>query len=69
MPIENKTTTKNTTPNPFPSTPIEVKAGDRITAENLRNMISLVEALLDHDHKWTDTYASNCQCACSRGAL
>ena len=69
MPIENKKTTKNTTPNTLPSTPVEVKPGDRITAENLRNMISLVEALLDHDHQWSDTYASNCQCACSRGAL
>lgn len=69
MTQEVKKTTKNTTPRTFPSTPVEVKAGDRITAENLRNMISLVEALLDHEHQWTDTYASNCQCACSRGAL
>lgn len=69
MTIENKKTTKNTVPTMLPSTPSEVRAGDRITAENLRNMISLVEALLNHSHQWTDTYASNCQCACSRGTL
>jgi hypothetical protein len=72
MAIESKRTTRNSTPNAFPagySSPQEVKAGDKITAENLRNMISLVENLLDHSHQWTDTYASNCQCACSRGAL
>jgi hypothetical protein len=69
MPIENKRTGPNSTPNTFPTTPNEVTAGQPITASNLRNMVSLVEALLNHNHKWTDTYASNCQCACSRGVL
>lgn len=69
MATEIKRTGVNSTPRTFPTTPTEVRAGQTITAENLRNMISLVEALLDHTHKWTDTYASNCQCACSRGTL
>lgn len=69
MATENKRTGTNSTPNTFPTTPTEAIAGQPITASNLRNMISLVEALINHNHKWTDTYSSNCQCACSRGVL
>ena len=62
-------TNGNNQPNPQPTTPVEVKTGDKITADNLRNMISLVESLIDHSHTWTDTYGENCQCACGRGTL
>lgn len=59
----------NTQPNNLPQgqgeTPVEVKTGDRITADNLRNMIALVESLQNHSHTWTDTYGENCQCACA----
>ena len=65
MPVTNP----NKNVNNLPVTPVAVKPGDKVTADNLRNMITMVESLLSHTHDWTDTFDTNCQCNCSRGSL
>lgn len=43
--------------------------GDLIDAASFRKMVSILDDLRDHTHKYTDDYTTNCQCNCSRGSL
>jgi len=48
-------------------------AGDTITADTFRNMLSVLESLASHNHIFYDDYTTvcecQCQCDCSRGTL
>lgn len=44
-------------------------AGETITADTFRQMIDILDALVDHSHTFTDDWTSNCQCNCGRGSL
>jgi len=41
--------------------------GDIITAESFREMIDVLDSLIQHNHTFTDTYTTNCQCQCGGG--
>lgn len=43
--------------------------GDKITAATFVTMVNLIDNLLSHNHVFTDTYVTNCQCDCGRGSL
>lgn len=44
-------------------------AGNTIDAATFRQMIDTMDALIQHNHTFSDDYTSNCQCNCSRGTL
>ncbi len=44
-------------------------AGDTIDAATFRQMVDTLDALIQHQHTFTDNYTSNCQCNCNRGSL
>jgi len=41
--------------------------GDVITAESFREMIDVLDSLIEHNHTFTDTYNTNCQCSSGGG--
>jgi hypothetical protein len=43
--------------------------GDVIDAGAFREMVDILDSLLDHQHNFTDNYVSNCECQCSSGTL
>lgn len=43
--------------------------GDVIDAASFRQMVDTLDALIQHNHTFTDDYTSNCQCNCGRGSL
>lgn len=43
--------------------------GDVIDAASFRQMVDLLDAMIQHQHTFTDDYTSNCQCNCSRGSI
>lgn len=43
--------------------------GDIITAESFREMIDVLDSLIEHNHTFTDTYTTNCQCSSSGGTM
>ena len=43
--------------------------GDTIEAETFKEMIDNLDALIQHNHTFTDDYTTNCQCNCGRGNL
>lgn len=43
--------------------------GSTIDAASFRQMVDVLDALIQHNHTFTDTYTSNCQCNCNRGSL
>ena len=49
--------------------PASKTAGETITADTFRQMIDILDALVDHSHTFTDDWTSNCQCNCGRGSL
>jgi hypothetical protein len=46
-------------------------AGDLITADTLRQMLTILDELTDHTHVVYDDYSTACQCncACGRGIV
>ena len=48
-------------------------AGDNITADTLRQMLTILNELTDHTHVIYDDYSTacqcNCACACGRGIV
>lgn len=44
-------------------------AGSTIDAASFRQMVDVLDALIQHNHTFSDDYTSNCQCNCSRGSL
>jgi hypothetical protein len=44
-------------------------AGDVIDAASFRQMVDILDGLIQHSHTFTDDYTSNCQCNCSRGSI
>lgn len=43
--------------------------GDTIDAASFRRMVDGIDALIQHNHTFTDDYTANCQCNCGRGSL
>lgn len=43
--------------------------GDVIDAASFRQMVDLLDAMIQHQHTFTDDYTSNCQCNCGRGSI
>lgn len=43
--------------------------GDLITAESFRDMVDVLDSLIEHNHTFTDNYTTNCQCQCNSGTL
>jgi hypothetical protein len=53
-----------------PETGIDtVTAGQTINAATFRQMVDILDSLIQHTHTFTDDYTSNCQCNCSRGSI
>ena len=44
-------------------------AGDVIDAASFRQMVDILDGLIQHNHTFTDDYTSNCQCNCNRGSI
>lgn len=44
-------------------------AGSVIDAASFRAMVNTLDALIQHNHTFTDDYTSNCQCNCQRGSI
>jgi len=44
-------------------------AGDVIDAASFRQMVDILDSLVEHQHTFSDDYTSNCQCNCGRGSL
>lgn len=44
-------------------------AGDVIDAASFRQMVDILDSLVQHSHTFTDDYTSNCQCNCNRGSI
>lgn len=47
----------------------EVSPGDEITADTFQEMLDTLDALVSHNHTYTDDYTTNCECNCGRGKL
>lgn len=43
--------------------------GDVIDAASFRQMVDLLDTLVNHQHTFSDDYTSNCQCNCGRGSI
>jgi hypothetical protein len=43
--------------------------GSTIDAASFRTMVNTLDALIQHNHTFTDDYTSNCQCNCQRGSI
>lgn len=64
------TVTDNTAPFDTGTTAAPAKSvGDVIDAASFRQMVDTLDALIQHNHTFTDDYTSNCQCNCGRGSL
>ena len=44
-------------------------AGQVIDAESFRDMVNILDSLLDHQHNFSDNYVSNCECQCSNSTI
>lgn len=71
MPSSNENTS-NTTPSAAPGV-TTVAVGDKITAQKMQDMVTVLENLLNHTHVFYDDYGTacncNCNCNCTRGSL
>lgn len=66
MPIVTDTTNNFTSP----TAAVGAKAaGDVIDAESFRQMVDILDGLIQHSHTFTDDYTANCQCNCNRGSI
>jgi len=62
------TETKNTDPFNGVATDVDSKAtGEEISADSFQQMVDILDSLLEHQHNFTDTYISNCECECGGG--
>jgi hypothetical protein len=43
--------------------------GDVIDAASFRQMVDLLDTLVEHQHTFSDDYTANCQCNCGRGSI
>jgi len=59
------TSTKTTTAGVVPA----AAAGNTITAQSFKDIVTVLDQLRSHTHTYTDNYTTNCQCNCSRGSL
>ncbi len=66
MVISSDTTAAFTSPSPSVA---NTAAGSVITAATFRQMVDILDTLVQHNHTFTDDYTSNCQCNCGRGSL
>jgi hypothetical protein len=67
MTIVTDTTSTFTTPEPAAST--TKAAGEVIDAASFRQMVDILDSIVQHSHTFTDDYTSNCQCNCGRGSI
>jgi hypothetical protein len=44
-------------------------SGQTIDAASFRQMVDVLDALIQHSHTFSDDYTSNCQCNCARGSI
>lgn len=44
-------------------------SGQTIDAASFRQMVDVLDALIQHSHTFNDDYTSNCQCNCGRGSI
>lgn len=68
MTTVNRTTNQPSSVNVQPEVPSK-NAGETITADTFRQMVDVLDALIQHNHTFRDDYTSNCQCNCGRGSL
>ncbi len=62
--------TDNTANFTSPTDAVPTKAaGDIIDAASFRQMVDILDGLIQHSHTFTDDYTSNCQCNCNRGSI
>ena len=44
-------------------------AGEVIDAASFRQMVDILDSLVNHQHTFSDDYTANCQCNCNRGSI
>jgi hypothetical protein len=62
--------TDTTSTNISPASPVGARGtGNLIDAASFRQMVDILDTLVQHQHTFTDDYTSNCQCNCGRGSI
>lgn len=62
------TDTTSTVTSGAPAVPTKA-AGEVIDAASFRQMVDILDSLVNHQHTFSDDYTANCQCNCNRGSI